>query len=87
MRFSQINNKMPDITMCTNEECPLSYSCWRFNCPPSQHAQSYQKIEPQIDEVLDEVECKFYIKPPKEICYKTNQVCKYDCPGVCRDSV
>lgn len=20
---------MPDITMCTNKDCPLSYSCWR----------------------------------------------------------
>ena len=55
---------MPDITMCTNEDCPLSYSCWRFNCPPSQYAQSYHKFEPQIDEVLDEVECKMYLETP-----------------------
>ena len=48
--------------MCTNEVCPLSYSCWRFNCPPSQYQQSYAKFEPQIDEVLDEVECKMYLK-------------------------
>jgi len=55
---------MPDITMCTNEDCPLSYSCWRFNCPPSQYNQSYAKFEPQIDEVLDEVECKMYLETP-----------------------
>ena len=58
---------MPDITMCKNDDCPLSYSCWRFNCPPSQYVQSYQKFEPQIDEVLDEVECNYYIKPPDEV--------------------
>ncbi len=55
---------MPDITMCTNEDCPISYSCWRFNCPPSKYAQSYQKFEPKIDEVLDEVECKMYLETP-----------------------
>ena len=55
---------MPDITMCTNEDCPLSYSCWRFNCPPSQYQQSYAKFEPQIDEALDEVECKMYLETP-----------------------
>ena len=52
---------MPDITMCTNDECPLSYTCWRFNCPPAKYAQSYQRFEPQIDEVLEEAVCEFYI--------------------------
>ena len=55
---------MPDITMCTNEDCPLSYSCWRFNCPPSQYQQSYAKFEPKIDEVLDEIECKMFLETP-----------------------
>jgi hypothetical protein len=27
---------MPDITMCTNEECPLKKSCYRFMGIPSQ---------------------------------------------------
>ena len=53
---------MPDITMCTNKECPLSNSCWRFNAPSSQY-QSVQKFEPKTDKGLDEVECDFYIKP------------------------
>jgi len=57
---------MPDITMCVNNECPLSDICWRFNCPPKKFGQSTQKFEPKVDEVLDEVECKFYIKPPEE---------------------
>ena len=52
---------MPDITMCINEACPLSHSCWRFNCPPSKYLQSLAKFEPQVDEVLGEVECKMYL--------------------------
>ena len=55
---------MPDITMCTNEDCQLSYSCWRFNCPPSQYQQSYLRFEPKIDEVLDEIDCKMYLETP-----------------------
>lgn len=55
---------MPDITMCTNEDCPLSYSCWRFNCPPSQYFQSYARFEPH--EVLDEIECDMYLETPHD---------------------
>jgi hypothetical protein len=55
---------MPDFSMCDNEECPLSYSCWQFNCPPKEHQQPYTKFEPQIDEVLDEVKCKMYLDFP-----------------------
>ena len=55
---------MPDITMCTNEDCPLSYSCWRFNCPPSQYAQSYHKFEPQIYDVLNMIRCEMYLEIP-----------------------
>ena len=55
---------MPDITMCTNQDCPLSYSCWRFNCPPSQYQQSYAKFEPTIDEV---VECEMYLEVPNTV--------------------
>ena len=57
---------MPDITICTNGECPLSYSCWRFNCPPSQYSQSYTRFEPQTDEVLGEIECKMYLEQPND---------------------
>lgn len=56
---------MPDITMCTNEDCPLSFHCWRFNCPPSNYAQSYVKFQPNEDEALDEVECKMYLAVPE----------------------
>jgi hypothetical protein len=56
---------MPDITKCTNKECALSITCWRFNCPPSIYTQSYDKFEPKIDEVLDEIGCDMYIEIPK----------------------
>ena len=56
---------MPDITMCTNDDCPLSYTCWRFNCPPAKYSQSYPKFDPQIDEVVGKVECEFYIEFPE----------------------
>jgi hypothetical protein len=54
---------MPDITMCKNDNCPLTVSCYRYNAKPSQ-LQSYAKFEPKIDEVLDEIECKMYLEMP-----------------------
>jgi hypothetical protein len=32
---------MPDILKCTNINCPLKESCWRFVSPPSEYRQSY----------------------------------------------
>ena len=55
---------MPDITKCTNSDCPLSDTCWRFTCIPSQYIQSYSMFEPKIDEVLDELECDMYLDKP-----------------------
>jgi len=55
---------MPDITMCTNEKCHLSFSCYRFNCLPSQYQQSYARFEPVNNDVLDEIECKMYLDVP-----------------------
>ena len=54
---------MPDITMCKNDNCPLTVSCYRYNAKPSQ-LQSYDYFEPIIDEVLDEIECKMYLETP-----------------------
>ena len=56
---------MPDITMCTNNDCEMSYSCWRFNCPPREHGQSYASFEPKVDTELDEVECDLFIEFPR----------------------
>lgn len=50
---------MPDITLCTNDNCELSKSCWRFNAPPSEHMQSYSKFNPKVEE--DKVVCDMYI--------------------------
>ena len=57
---------MPDITMCKNDNCPLTVSCYRYNATPSQRLQSYDYFEPIIDEVLDEVECKMYLETPND---------------------
>jgi hypothetical protein len=56
---------MPDFTICTNDKCPLTYSCWRFNCEPSKYNQSYDKFQPVINEVLDEIDCKMYKEYPE----------------------
>jgi hypothetical protein len=52
---------MADITMCTNKECPLSFSCYRAKAIPNEYWQAYQFFKPRIDEELDEVECSNYV--------------------------
>ena len=47
---------MPDITMCTNEECKLD--CYRRLAIPSQYKQSYAKFE-----INEKGICNFYYKP------------------------
>ena len=32
---------MPDITMCTNSECPIREFCYRYRAIPSDFRQSY----------------------------------------------
>lgn len=39
---------MPDITMCANDKCSLSWNCWRFNAPKSIH-QSMDSFSPDAD--------------------------------------
>lgn len=51
---------MPDITLCVNKECPLSATCYRYNCTPDPIHQSYSKFEP-----INEVECEYYIETPE----------------------
>ena len=52
---------MSDIIICTNRECLLSYSCYRFNCETNSYKQVYEKFYPEFNEETDKVECKFYI--------------------------
>jgi hypothetical protein len=70
---------MPDITKCTNKECPLSHSCWRFISPPSEYHQAYQRFDPHkrdigfepqfykrniLDRISNEYDCKMYLNKP-----------------------
>ena len=50
--------------MCKNDNCPLTVSCYRYNANPSKILQSYAMFEPQINDVLDDVECKMYLETP-----------------------
>lgn len=52
---------MPDIAMCQNKNCNLSYNCWRFNAPPDRVAQAYADFEQD-----DEGNCGFYIPMDKQ---------------------
>ena len=37
---------MPDITICTNNKCPLRRLCYRFTAKPNKEWQSYGLFEP-----------------------------------------
>lgn len=37
---------MPDIEMCTNHECPLKETRYRYKAKPSEYAQSYALYMP-----------------------------------------
>jgi hypothetical protein len=54
---------MPDITMCTNQDCPLQDTCWRLNCPPARENQAYQRFEGSEDE-NENFLCDFFIPFP-----------------------
>lgn len=40
---------MTDITKCTNTECKLSDTCYRFTSQPSEYQQSYARFEPFLN--------------------------------------
>lgn len=56
---------MPDITMCTNNECGLSNHCWRFTCKPKAQGQKYQRFEHTMDEETGEMKCKKFMYLPE----------------------
>lgn len=39
---------MPDITLCTNDDCPLKDSCYRHTAKPDPIWQSYAHFEPKM---------------------------------------
>lgn len=52
---------MPDISMCTNKECPLSNDCFRFMAEPNPYRQSYNRFEPKVNEETKKLECEHFI--------------------------
>jgi len=51
---------MPDISMCTNNECPLKETCYRFKAMPS-HWQAYSSFTPIKDD-KDQYTCDYFMK-------------------------
>lgn len=47
---------MADITKCTNEECPLRISCYRWTATNSEINQWYSKFEFFEVEISGEIE-------------------------------
>lgn len=40
---------MPDISKCSNEDCPLKESCYRYKVKPNPFRQAYTTYEPNKD--------------------------------------
>lgn len=53
---------MPDISMCENNICPLSNSCYRFKAIPNIFRQSYGGFKPNDEQT----NCEHYIKATDE---------------------
>lgn len=41
--------------MCTNDECPLNKTCYRYRATPNPHRQSYAGFKPD-----ENGECEYY---------------------------
>lgn len=50
---------MPDITKCTNDECSLKETCYRWTSIPSEYSQAFVKYETIMDEQMER--CDYYI--------------------------
>jgi len=53
---------MPDISKCSNAECEIKNSCFRFTCIPNMDWQSYTKFESTLNKETGEVECNYFIE-------------------------
>lgn len=42
--------------------------------------------EKSVEMVEKLVELAYHIEPKKQICYKSDKPCPYDCQGLCKDS-
>lgn len=54
---------MPDITICTNETCPLADSCYRFTATPNGKYQSFAFFNPVKEETS--YTCEMFIDDNK----------------------
>jgi hypothetical protein len=52
---------MPDITICTNSDCPIYNCCYRASCQPGEYRQSYARFEPQKKDKASKVECEMHM--------------------------
>lgn len=56
---------MPDITLCTNTDCPVRDKCFRYTAEPSEFMQSYSMFYPINDDLGNFQTCNFFIKASK----------------------
>ena len=64
--YKVIQETKEHVTMCKNDNCPMSTYCWRYNMPPQIIGQEYRMFQPKDDDPLDEgLECSFFIKMPE----------------------
>lgn len=54
---------MPDIAMCTGEDCPLKRACYRFTARPNKLRQSYFSKPP-----LKNGKCKHFWLDNSKLC-------------------
>ena len=66
---------MPDITMCSGNNCELSSTCYRYKAEPTPYRQSYFCTPPN-----DGLECDYYWEIKCEYCHQTNGVHEISCP-------
>ncbi len=70
---NQTHPIMPDISMCTNADCPLSWNCWRFNAPPTPYWQAYADFAPD-----ENGECEYYWPQDQEIRFIGHDKIEYE---------
>ena len=56
---------MADITMCTDNECPMKETCYRYVAPVSKYRQAYFLESPKRKK-LTGYDCDYYWKVKAE---------------------
>lgn len=51
---------MPDITLCTGEDCEVKESCYRFTAEPNEYRQAYFSLTPFMVINCNQV-CNYYV--------------------------